>query len=466
MRKLWIAGILLAFLHQPLHAQRVCGNDFTRAAIIKKDPSFAERIYKQRGELQGVSDKYYQKQKDNLQKTTAAAPIPFIFHVIISSARLANIGGPAGVAQRCVSQIETLNEDYNRENGDSTLIPSGWKSLYASTGIRYGLAHTDPSGRGTAGWEIKISDSLFQLGDFSDYGKAKYDTTGGLNAWDVNKYLNIWCIYFSDFPSLLGVSTPYSFTVSGVGSIPDNQRGVCVAYNAFGKRAASTDNYFSLGINYADRGRTLTHELGHFFELWHTWGDDFGYCPWESGGSDDGIADTPPESDHQYGNPVYNISGGTIYDGCRVNSNTGALMQPKGIPCLDFMDYTDDVAMHMFTTAQAGVVAAMAAGESLSLTQHPALLDWPLYVPDLSVDNVDIFPNPATGMVHISFSGTGTELQEVVVRNVVGQQVYKSAVGNVKNGIFSINLEGLVKGIYFVTCNFVSGNVTKKILLL
>ncbi len=469
MKKSFLLGATIMVCGTTLLAQRKCGIVNEKQLIAAKHPEFAAKLEQRKTALQNESDNYYAEQvSGSAQKTTTTySPVPVIFHVIVTSAQLTALGGTAGVAKRCDSQIAVLNRDYNRKNGDSTLIPSGWKSLYKSSGIKFGSAHRDPAGHSTYGYEIKVTSTNFTQGTYGDYNGAKHTSIGGLDAWDVTQYLNIWCINFSDNPGLLGVATPKALTVSAGGPIADANMGVCVAYNAFGKRVLATDGYAGSGVY--DLGRTATHEVGHFFELHHTWGDDGTNCPWNSGGSDDGITDTPPETDAHYGNAMatYSIAGGTFYDGCKMNGAT--LMQPIGIPCLDFMDYTDDKAMQMFTTGQVGVMAAQilsTTGENFTLSQHPNLLLWPAEVTDVEKNSrLNIFPNPSNGIIMVTFNNEAEQLTKATIVNTVGQEIEKIDGAIVKNGEFSVDLSGLSKGIYFVTCNFTSGSITRKILL-
>jgi hypothetical protein len=468
MKKSLILGASFLVWGTTLFAQRKCGIVAIQNHIAATNPEFAAKLQERTANLQQEADNYYAQEKlanTSGKTTTVYSTIPVVFHIIVNATQLAQLGGAAGVAKRVDSQLAVLNRDYNRQNKDSTLIPSSWKPLYASSGIKFGPAHRDPAGHATYGYEIKTTTTTFVAGPTYDYGSAKHLSSGGLDAWDPTSYLNIWCIYFSDNPTLLGVATPYSLTAAGGGPIPYAQTGVCVSYDAFGKRVNTSDVYAGSGVY--DLGRTLTHEVGHFFELHHTWGDDNGDCPWMSTGHDDGIADTPPESDQTFGNPTYTITGGTVYDACKMNGAT--LMQPIGIPCLDYMDYTDDKAMHMFTVGQVGVMKAQVfstTAENFTLTQHPSLLNWPAEVSEVEGNsNLNIFPNPTDGQVNITFNEQGSPLNEVVVTNTIGQQIQKIDCSNVKNGNFSVDLSGMAKGIYFVTCNFASGSITRKILL-
>lgn len=455
----------------PALAQRQCGFEITKAALIAKDPAWAQKLQNQKASLQSVADSYKKNQLANRgRKTTAVSAIPVIFHYLVTNAQLLQLGGIAGVQQRVDSQMAVINRDFNRQNLDSALIPSGWKPLFASTGIRFGLAHTDPSGHGTPGYDIKIipnSPGGFS-GASSNYSNAKHASTGGTDSWDVNKYLNIWCTNFTDFGGLLGLTTYKSGT--GVGGFPLDEEGVVLNYAVVGKRVSSADYYIptTYHSDYYDQGRTLTHELGHFFEIWHTWGDDGGFCPW-NGGFDDGLGDTPPEGDSKYFAYPYTIAGGTYRDSCHLNGSVE--QQPYGAASLDFMNYTDDVAMQLFTPDQAAVMASMVLvplGENYALTQHPELLNWS---PITGVNNVpenyslSISPNPTSGIVYITFNENTDELQKITVTDIFGKTIYNNHISGSGKSIYSIDLSGYSKGIYLVRCNFASGSITRKISL-
>ncbi len=470
MKKIFLFILGIYLLPISTYAQRNCGFESTRTALIAKDPAWARKLDAQRASLQGIADNYkLQAAMPGAKKTTAASAIPVIFHFMVTNAQLAQIGGVAGVAQRVDSQIAVLNRDFNRENPDSVLIPTGWKHLYASVGIRFGLAHTDPSGYGTPGYDILILPDL--PGGFSgtstNYSNAKHAGTGGVDAWDVTKYMNIWCTNFTDYPGLLGLTTYKSIT--GGGGFPADEEGMCMNYAAIGKRALPTDYYIPTGYggDHYDMGRTLTHELGHFFEIWHTWGDDGGLCPW-NGGKDDGLADTPPEGDAKFYNLPDTIPGGTYYDQCRYDGVDTQLIL-YGIASHDYMNYTDDISMFMFTRDQAAVMYAMVSdtGESFSLTQNPDLLNWSVKTAVAGVKagySLCMFPNPTTGRLFITFDKTADELQQISVTDVLGNELQKTISTGQQNE-YSIDLAGMSKGIYIVRCNFASGSITRKILL-
>ncbi len=472
-KALFIFGGVLCFVLSTAYGQRKCGIEDLKAAMIAKDPSWADKFEQQRASLQGIADNYLQAHSSSAAKTTDVSAIPVIFHIMVDADQLAQMGGYAGIAIRCDSQIAVLNRDYNRQNADSVNIPSGWKSRYGNVGIHFALAHTQPIGWGTPGYEVlllptpalttPLTPAGFYVDAYGDYSSAKSTSSGGLDAWDVTKYLNVWCFCYADATGNLGLSYPKSYTTPTT----LNDEGVTITYLALGTTSNAIDLIFPPAGQY-NEGRTLTHEIGHFFEIWHTWGDDGGGCPWGSG-ADDGIADTPPESNHKYGIPTDTIPGGTVYDACKDSS--GVLMQPIGVSTLDYMNYTDDPAMCLFTVQQAAVMASMVApgGESYSLTQNPSLLLWPAdagVTPVGMNENLNISPNPSSGAINVSFTSTTDQLKQLTVANLLGQQVYSRQITGTPQDVYSIDLSAMSKGIYFVKCNFASGNnITRKILL-
>ncbi len=471
---LYLAAGICMFFPAKTHAQRTCGFQQQMDVICQHNPTFAGHLQSSKSSLQTVADQYRQGHPSGSRTSSSAAPVPVVFHILVDSQQLNDIGGIAGIRQRCDSQIAVLNRDYNAQNADSTLIPTGWKPLFGSVGIHFGLARIDPSGNPSPGYELRVvSVSGFDTGASVSYGfqdryaSAKHHTTGGLDAWDNTRYMNVWCINFADNTHLLGTTIAKSWTPAGGCdtssgfSCPSNDdQGICINYEALGKRASVTDLY-PAGI--FDQGRTLTHEVGHFFEIWHVWGDDGGLCPW-SGGADDGFMDTPPQTTSTSGNPGYTLSGGTKYDGCKDSS--GVNVQPHGIACLDFLDYTDDAGMHLFTPDQAAAMASMVdriGGENYGLVRYPELT---AAVPVISADDVafSVSPNPSTGLLTVVYDYRQADLRSVEVTDVTGRTVLSRTLKTAA-GIVSLDMREMAKGIYFVRCNFAAGINTRKILL-
>ena len=493
---LLIIGGALLLSQQPAFAQtqpdaEKCGMQTLHRAMIAEDPSWEQKLNDQRNSLQAAAEYYLQyKARSSEEKTTTIiSPVPVVFHIIVDSAQFNNLGGTSGIIKRCDSQIAVLNRDFNQQNSDSTMIPSSWKPLYGNPGIHFGLAITDPSGNYSPGYEVKIVTATGYSDENTAFRNEKKASsgTGGLDAWDVTKYYNVWCLNFTGVANgLLGITQPKSNSAD----TNANYEGVVILYNTLGTTGPTgSDPGTGSWFTPYNLGRTLTHETGHFFEIWHPWGDDGGQCPtWSSTatiggttcssgiGSDDGLSDTPPESDAVYGNPTYTITGGTVNDCCQMHGSTNT--QPIGIACLSYMDYTNDNAMHLFTTMQAAAMASMVLvppssgtgatgsgtiGENYTLTQNPGLTAGIPPSPTEINSSLSVYPNPTTGEINISVNSATETLNNIVVFNLLGQQV--ASINGQAKDYYSIDLSGMSKGIYFIRCNFASGSVTRKILL-
>lgn len=440
-----LCGLVLCQEHMVAQSNK-CGDQILKDNIIARDPQNAALMLHRIEQIAAKADAYEQSTKTTAQKTTSVVRIPIVFHVVLTTAQLNQLGNTAGIRARMISQIQVLNEDFEKLNSDTSLIPAVFKPLAAKTGIQFGAAHRKPDGSSTEGFEIKIvTTTSYDINDGWGASTAKHATTDGLDAWDPTKYLNIWLLNITP-NGILGFTSPPSFINFGM---PPNELGVVLNYGAFGKRNSITQFF----ISNIDKGRTLTHELGHYFELEHIWGDDNGLCP-GAGGSDDGIADTPPQASENFGNPTF--------------PNISCSNGPNGDMFMNYMDYSNDASLHMFTTQQANRMKSNVAvgAESYSLTLHPELMEWPTAVTEINNGSLfEIYPNPSSGKFQINISET-KDLQRINVLNMIGQIIYSFAANNSQiSNHYDIDLTGMSKGVYMVQCTFAAGTVTKKIIL-
>ena len=171
------------------------------------------------------------------------------------------------------SQIDILNQDYRKLNSDVNQAPPLFADDVADCNIEFVLAQYDPNGYVTTG----ITRTETQVNEFNHNDDfVKKDNSGGKNAWDTKKYLNIWVCDLAG--NGLGYS-PYP------GVVTSDLDGVVIDYEAFGNTGTATAPY--------NKGRTATHEIGHWLNLIHIWGDDEedengDYCT-----LDDKVSDTP-----------------------------------------------------------------------------------------------------------------------------------------------------------------------------
>jgi len=423
-------------------AQEKCATNTLLENHISQHPEYAVLRAHQREHSKQQAESFLLTQPK--MKTTVQVKIPVVFHVILTSTRIAQLGGTGLIVQRAIDQIAVLNEDFNRANNDRFKAPSAFAGLQGNLEITFGLAHRDPTGASTSGIEIKTT-TLNGFSAFSNNGSdAKFVTTGGLDAWDPNKYLNIWIVDITE-SGLLGYCVPPSFMSFQYSIL---ELGVVIDYGAFGRRGNGI-TFFSPATN--DRGRTGTHEVAHFFELEHTFGNNAS-CP-GSGDVDDMIADTPPQGDAVYGSPTF-----PRLDACSPSS--------PGLMFMNFMDYTDDTAMYMFTLGQGSFVQSkLTSGVLKSVTEHPEILDWPTSIANVPQENLfQIYPNPSSGKFEIHFSDA-RELLQIVVLNTVGQIVYTALPETLNSNTLHVDLTGQSSGVYLVRCAFTSGTVSGKIIL-
>lgn len=434
MKPILLLLLTLLILGTPVHAQEAvrCGQNIVNQQLQNSDPGFANwmRVQKEQNALRIQAAAQI---SSSLMRTTATAPIPVIFHIVVDTNQYILLGGNAGIAERVRSQLEVLNQDYNGLNPDKIKTPSVWVPVFGDLGVRFASAHVDPSGNYTPGYEVKIVPNGTSFSAMDAAKTAKFSTSGGVDTWDPKRYLNIWVANLNFASStILGITAP-----PGYAGFTEPEYGVVLNFKVFGARTSPTQ-YF---MNPFDRGRTLTHEIGHFLYLWHPSGDDGGTCD-----GDDGISDTPLEGDNCTGSPSF-----PRFDVCSPTGN--------GIMFMNFMDYVDDTAMCMFTKEQAAVAQAelSVGGRSYSLTLNPHLSDTQLTPPE----KVRIGPNPSNGFLYLTYNASNVRIQNICVYNLMGQKLIESHEPN----IISIDLSALAKGIYFVRCTINNQIIQEKIIL-
>ena len=257
-----------------------------------------------------------------LRITELADTITVVIHVIGNSSMQSLVTN--AILQ---SQIDVLNEDYQGKNADSVRIPAAFKPLYGKSKLTFALAQTNPYGEPTTGINRITSSATYSLATLDD---AKFTVTGGNDAWDPTKYLNIWVVEFN------------STSVLGSSVFPGDPRdlkyhGFVCDYRAFGRAATHLASQYK-------RGRTTTHEIGHFFNLQHIWGDDGGACTGTDFPGDAANDDTPNQANNTNGNPDHLGTAPVVTDNCSPVA--------PGVMYQNFLDYTDDSAMVMFTRGQ------------------------------------------------------------------------------------------------------------------
>jgi hypothetical protein len=234
------------------------------------------------------------------------AEIPVVVHVLYRT-EADNL-----TDEQVASQIDVLNADYAATNQDIGNVPAVFAERVGNPGLRFALATTDPAGSPTTG----ITRRRTTVASFGVDDRMKADETGGTDPWDTARYLNIWVCRLSG--GVLG----YAQFPGG----PPETDGVVVLTSAFGRGGSARAPF--------DLGRTTTHEIGHYLNLSHIWGE----ARVPTCDDSDSVDDTPNQWGPNFGKPAFPSAS------C---GNT-----PDGDLFMNYMDYVDDDTMVMFTDRQ------------------------------------------------------------------------------------------------------------------
>jgi hypothetical protein len=264
-------------------AQRGCASQEVLEAQLKADPTLALRM--------NQIEAFTQKAMLTGRLVNGKVEIPVVVNVLYKTAA-ENIS----LAQ-IQSQIDVLNEDFNATNSDFNTIPALFSGVAANVGITFVLQNVVRKSTTTTSWST--NDAMKK----SPKGITPTTPTTVLNMWSCNMGGGI--LGYAQFP--------------GGASATD---GVVIDNNAFG-RTGTVSGVYNLG-------RTATHEVGHWMNLRHIWGD--ATC------GSDLVSDTPTHNTANYGVPAYP----------HLSTCTGTPVEMT----MNYMDYTDDRGMYMFSNGQ------------------------------------------------------------------------------------------------------------------
>lgn len=307
------------------------------------------------------------------------------------------------------SQVSALNRDFKKLNADTSKIPSYFKSFAADCEFEFQLAKVDPRGRATTG----IIHKYTPITKWTTDDKIKFSQEMGDDGWDASSYLNIWVgtmtkvIGYSSFPGW-----------------PANKDGVVISNSVFGITNSGPYN----------QGRTAVHEVGHWLNLKHLWGD--APC------GDDGVDDTPVQQTFTVGCPT----------GIRVSCGNA----PNGDMYMDYMDFTNDDCLVMFTKGQMERMRVLfePGGPRCSILSSKALgipLIDEIPLPDTPPKwlHVQIFPNPANNKLTLDLSYDARWIgKDLLIVNITGQvQLRKTITSKIQE----IDISMLKSGVYFIS---------------
>ncbi|MEP6513835.1 MAG: M43 family zinc metalloprotease [Parafilimonas sp.] len=391
--------------------QKRCSSFEYYQQMLKDDPQFASNQQK----IEAFTQEFIKKGGASVTSKGAAViyTIPVVVHVVYNTPAQ-NIS-----TAQIQSQVDVLNKDYQKLNSDVTKVPSVWTSLVANVQVSFCLA-TRYQGSATTGIVRKNTTKT----SFSTNNDVKFSSRGGDNAWDATKYLNLWVC-------------PLSGGVLGYAQFPGGALatdGVVIDPKAFGTTGTAAFPY--------NTGRTATHEIGHWFNLRHIWGDDGSGCS----GSDK-VTDTPNQADEHYGCPKFP----------QLSCSNG----PNGDMFMNYMDYSDDRCMYMFTKGQKSRMTAtlVTGGFRHSVTVSGKCGSQPQTKNsgiEVNLSKLKVVPNPIASSDIPTFFYTlkkSASNIQVSVYNMYGAEIKSLHLGNQASGDYHYSpaeLNRMVNGVYIV----------------
>jgi hypothetical protein len=372
---------------------------------LVEDPSLLNRLR----EIDNQTKKLIDRQQ--LYARTAQITIPVVVHIVYRTA-IENISDA-----QVLSQLAVLNQDFNKKNEDLKNTPSVFTNRIADCGIRFEIANRDINGKSIKGIVRHQTNKLSWQGA----NDIKLPEKGGVAGWDADSYLNIWVCNLNDY---LGLS-----------SYPGVQKGldgVVIDYRAFGTIGTAKAPY--------NKGRTCVHEIGHWFNLKHLWGDDD--C------GDDHVSDTPQQEKEIYGKPVF-----PQYSACKGKEDVNMTM--------NFMNYVDDDQMYLFTEGQKIRMRALfekgGAREKIALSNG-----WSPFEKSLILDeneSLTVYPNPAISEINIT---SGLFLNSPENIQIIDYQGKTHVETEKVTPSVKIDISHLPTGVFYVRILKDNGFITKR----
>ena len=285
------------------------------------------------------------------------------------------------------------------------VVPTEFQALSADVEFNFCLAQIDPNGNNSTGI-TRTMTTVANIGN-SNSPAIFYSNNGGKDSWDGSRYLNIYVCEIDDNGQFLGYATLPGSAISG-------EDGIVVDYKYFG-----TTGTVAAPL---DKGRTATHEVGHYFNLDHIWGNG---CF-----TDDDVADTPDQENSYGGCPVHPRSS------CGSNDMF-----------MKFVDYVNDNCMALFTEGQKTRMHAAINTDRIGLLNNSAACGTAANEHLVQADNWRLFPNPSDkNTITLSYPTTAPIDALVVLRNIRGNLLISSKLYNETQ----VDVSMLAAGIYTV----------------
>lgn len=377
--------------------------------------------------------------------------IPVVVHILHKGEPIGT-GTNISVAQ-IQSQINVLNQDFRRLNSDVLSSPAPFKGSSADPLIQFCLAARKPDGSPTNGIMRYLEPSQQDLStlpvDLRCVNRFFIESVFKPSTiWDRDKYLNIWVSEMKQLPAVINGQPNNDIGNNQGCNFNDNTLG----YAQFPGLSATTDgvwiknNVFgtigNLNLNF-NLGRTTTHEVGHWLNLKHIWGDE-PQCA-----VDDLVFDTPIQKDKS--------------TGCNVFPKTDTCSnQFPGIMFMNFMDYSDDNCLSVFTYGQAARMDSALFIQRVGLITSNGCTPSTMSIDDNNMESaIKIYPNPFSNLITIE---TNEPIFKIEIYNLLGQIVKSKIIDSPTNNSVNINLSELVQGNYIAKIYVENGEKSVKII--
>jgi len=423
--KLKLLFVLLVF-QVGLAQQRTCGTQVLMEQIMSNPTqrqAYLEQQERFEVELQSL-------ESNALRNTNAVIRIPVAVHYPTAGTVTEAI--KICLRRLAQKQIDILNADYNAVNTDISIWNNNDSAFFpgisnGNLNVEFVIAtQNHPAESGLVDGEVAVTFGT----DF--IGSGVLNCTNGCNE-DITwaGYMNIVVTNISG--DVLGFSP--------LGGQPQFGRTVVIDNNSFGASLSPSPTSCTNFVPTSpfNKGRTLTHELGHFLNLNHTFQSCDGANCTNTG---DRVCDTPSANTPAYGCPAI----GTV-SGCVDTQLT-----------MNYMDYTNDACMYMFTAGQA---TRMLAWYNLIKTQFSSTA---LANETFLENQFSIYPNPNKGSFTIEFKELANSFS-VEVYDVTGKTIFENNYDQSANPSQMINLDNVNRGIYFINVKSDKGLVTKKLVI-
>lgn len=422
------------------------------ATLICGNEVFDHLVKEQYPDLEAAFQQTFEQSAALARKNGAADRTPLTINVVVHIVWKA---GAENLADSIIqNQIDILNRDFNRNNADSVNTRALFKPVAGNADIQFNLAAIVR--------KQTTKDFSVNLLGGSLLPELKSTLKGGSDPWPVQQYLNIWVcnvrpatILGIPLAQILGFAFPpngLSNWPSGASAPTPNEDGVVIDYHVFGANNPNTITVPGGTDNLKVRGRTTVHEVGHYLGLRHIWGDGGGILsPTNDCKQSDGVADTP------FANAQSNFDCNQTRNTC---SSIDSFYQAN-VPDMteNYMDYSSEDCMNMFTKGQVALMRATLAGPRAGLLQSVSTR-----TPKAPL-SLQLFPNPASGYTTLHFDLPSASEVHVLVMDVNGRvvQVSPSESRTAGRQTWMLPTEGLPQGIYMVQVQTANSTVSRKL---